>query len=119
MADQSESTRFRARFESALQAYQQATGVILPEHPLTLQILILQSTEPIIAMLKHEARASSDLLGTDRTMNLIESTVTMLSALSTAASFGDIIGMVRKEVLIACFQSPDGLYSHTHLGNQY
>jgi hypothetical protein len=108
MTDQSESTRFRARFESALQAYQQATGVILAEHPFTLQIQNLQSVESITAMLKHEARASSDLLGTERAMNSIESTVAMSFTLSTTAFFSDTIGMVRKVVLMVCFQTPDG-----------
>jgi hypothetical protein len=95
MADHSPFTRFRARFESALRAYQQATGIILAEHPFTQQIQNLQSVDSVTAMLKHEARAASDLLGTDRTMNSIESTVSMLFTLSVAASFGDPSGTVR------------------------
>jgi hypothetical protein len=96
MADQSGSTPFRARFESALQAYQQTTGIKLVEHPVTLQIQNLHSVKSIVSILENEARASSDLLGTDRIMNSIESTVSMLFTLSAAASFDDAIGMVRK-----------------------
>jgi hypothetical protein len=106
MAGQSESTPFRTRFESALQAYQQATGIKLAEHPLTLQIQNLQSAESIAAILKHEARASSDLLGTDKTMDSIENIVSILFTLSTAASFGDTVDMVSMEA--ACLQTPDG-----------
>ena len=97
MADQSGSTHFRARFESALQAYQQTTGIILAEHPLTLQIQSFHSVKSIIGILEDEARASSDLLGSDRIRNSIESTVSMLFSLSTAAPFDEAIGMVRKE----------------------
>ena len=97
MADHSESTPFRTRFESALQNYQQTTGVTLAEHPVTSHIQNLQSLESITEILKYEARASSDLLGTDRIMHLIESTASMLFTLSAAASFGDAITMVRSE----------------------
>jgi len=99
MADQSGSTRFRARFESALQAYQETTGVTLAEHPLTAQLRNPRSaeSESIRTILKCEARASSDLLGSDRTMRSIESTVSMLFTLSAAASFGDAIDLVRQQ----------------------
>jgi hypothetical protein len=99
MAAQSGSTHFRARFESALQAYQQTTGIILAEHPLTLQIQDLHSVKSITGILENEARASSDILGSDRVVNTIESTVSMLFTLSAAASFDDAIDMVRKERL--------------------
>ena len=97
MADQSESTHFCTRFESVLQTYQQTTGITLAEHPLASQIQSLQSVESITEILKYEARASSDLLGTDRIIHLIESTASMLFALSAVASFGDDISMVRNE----------------------
>ena len=91
MADQSESTRFRTRFESALQTYQQTTGVTLAEHPLNSQIQNLQSVESITEILNREARASCDLLGGDRIMHLIEGIVSMLFTLSAATSFGDMV----------------------------
>jgi len=119
MADQSGSTHFRVRFESALQAYQQMTGIKLAEHPLTLQIQNLHSVKSIIGILENEARASSGLLGSDRIMKSIESTVSMLFTLSAAASFDDAIGMVRKERLWRVSTSLTGFYSHTHLGMQY
>jgi hypothetical protein len=99
MVAQSGSTHFRARFESALQAYQQTTGIILAEHPLTLQIQNLHSVKSITGILENEARASRDLLGSDRIVNTIESTVSMLFTLSAATSFDDAIGMVSKEKL--------------------
>jgi hypothetical protein len=97
MADQSGSTHFRPRFESALQAYQETTGVTLAEHPLTVQLRNPRSVESefIRTILQCEARASSDLLGSDRTMRSIESIVSMLFTLSAASSFGDAIELVR------------------------
>ena len=97
MADQSEFTSFRTRFESALQTYQQTTGVILTEHPVTSHIQNLQSLESITEILKYEARASSDVLGSDRILHLIESTASMLFTLSAVSSFGDAVIMVRQE----------------------
>jgi hypothetical protein len=112
MADQSGSTRFRARFESALQAYQETTGVTLAEHPLTAQLRNLRSveSESISTILQCEARESSDLLGSDRTMRSIESTVSTLFTLSAAASFGDAIDLVRKHGLMACFHIPHWVF---------
>jgi hypothetical protein len=101
MADQSGSTPFHARFGSALQAYQKMTGVSLTEHPLALQLQNLHSVESITTILKHEARASSDLLGSARVTQFIENTVSVLFTLSATASFCDVIGLVRNEALIA------------------
>jgi hypothetical protein len=109
MADQSGSTRFRARFESALQTYQQATGIILAGHPLAMQLQNCNSTKSITTIFECEIRASCDLLRSDRIMEALESIVSMLFTLSTTASFGDAIGLVRtKEALIAYFHISDG-----------
>jgi hypothetical protein len=102
MADQSQSTRFRARFVSALQAYHQTTGISLAEHPLVVQLQNTNSVQFITTILKNEAQASSHLLGGDRIMNFLESTVSMLFSLSATTSLGSAIGLVRKAVLMAC-----------------
>ena len=123
MVDQSRFTSFRARFEAALQAYQQTTGVTLAEHSLTVQLQnplsIACSVENIIVILQYAAPASSDRLWTTRIMNSIKSTVSMLFTLSSTASFGHTSDLVRREALIACFYSPDSFYSHIHLRTQY
>jgi len=99
MADQSRSTSFRARFDSALQTYQQTTGETLAEHPLTVQLQnphsIVCSIENITVILQYEARASNDRLRTARIMQSIESTVSLLFTLSSTTSFGDAIGVRR------------------------
>ena len=97
MADHAGSTRFRARFESALQTYRQATGVTLAEHPLAVQLQSCHSIESITAILTREARASRDLsAGCDRIITSMKYTISMLFTLSTTASFGDAIDLVRK-----------------------
>jgi len=109
MAGQSGSTRFRARFDSALQTYQQTTGMKLAGHPLAVQLQSCNSTKSIMTIFECETRASSYLLRSDRIMEALESIVSILFTLSTTASFGDAIGLVcTKEALIACFHIPDG-----------
>lgn len=107
MVDQSESTGFRARFESALRAYQKMTGLSLTEHPLAIQLQNLDSVESITTTLKHEARGSSDLPGSHRIMQSIEKIVSVLFALSATASFRNAIYLVCKEAPIACFHTTD------------
>jgi hypothetical protein len=106
MADQTEPTRFRAHFESALHAYYETTGVSLAGHPLALQLQNPHSIESVITMLKDGAPASRDLLESDKIMKALESTIRMLFSLSATTSFGDTIGLVRKEVLIPWFTHP-------------
>jgi hypothetical protein len=107
MAHQSGSIRFRARFESALQTYQETTGITLAEHPLTLQLQNLRPIEFITAILIYEARVSESRLGSDRIMKVIESTVSTLSTLSTTASFRDAIVLVRRKAVIVCLHIPE------------
>jgi hypothetical protein len=107
MVDQSGSTRFRARFESALQAYQKMTGISLTEHPLAVQLQNLDSVESITTILKHEAREYRDLPESRVTMQSIENIVSLLFALSATASFRDAIYLVRKDAPIACFRITD------------
>ena len=102
MADHSGSTRFRARFESALQAYKQTTGVTLAEHPLAVQLQNCHSDDSIIILLKYEARPFSDLPGNDRIMESIESIMSIVSTLCSTASLGEAIGLVRQNAPMGC-----------------
>jgi hypothetical protein len=96
MDDQSGSARFGVRFGSALQTYQQTTGLSLAGHPLAVQLRRCHSVDSITSILKHEVQASGDLLRSDRVMKSIESTVSILFTLSATASFGDAVDLVRK-----------------------
>jgi hypothetical protein len=120
MGDQLGTSRFRVRFESALQAFQQTTSVILAEHPLTVQLQHPHSIEAITAILKYEARVSSGLLGCDGIVKSIESTVAMLFSISSTSSFSDAIVLVRNEALVSSiYTSLTDLHSLTHLRKQY
>jgi hypothetical protein len=119
MGDHSESTRIRARFESALQAYQKTTGITLAEHTLAVQLQNCHSVDSITTLLKYEARAFCDLQGGDRIMKSIESTVSILYSLSATAFLGEVIGLVRQKALMGCSVSLTVSCSHSHLRKQY
>jgi len=105
MSDQSGSIHFRALFESALQAYEAKTGIALPEHPLTLQLRSCYSIESITTFLQDQIRGSSDFRGNDKAMDLVKSTTTILSTLSTTAAFDWAIGLVCPKALNSRFIS--------------
>jgi len=100
MADQSEPNRFRALFESALQAYHQKAGVILADHPLAVQLQSCHSIESITTVLQDQAQAFSEFPGNDKVMKSIKSTVSILIRLSVTASLDDNIGLVRHKALM-------------------
>ena len=83
MADRSGFTRFLMPFESALRAYEM--GVTLAEYPFAVQLQSCISVESIMAILKYKARAFSGLQGNDRILKSMESSVSILSKLSTPA----------------------------------
>jgi len=115
----SESTRFRAHFESALQAYQKTTGITLAEHQLAVRLQNCDSIDSITTLFKYEARSFSDLQGGDRIMKSIESTVSILYRLSATPSLGDVIGLVCQNALMGRSTSLTGFLSHSHLRKQY
>jgi len=117
MGDHSESNRIQSLFESTLQDYGAKTGVILTEHPFTLQLQNCDSVEATTTFLRQEARASSDFQGWDRIMNAITSTVSILFRLFTTASLGGAtISFVRRKVLMTCQRSTSLIFfrSHSH-----
>jgi hypothetical protein len=119
MDDQSRSTRFRVLFESALQAYDKKTGIILAEHPLTLRLQNCHSIESIISLLQDQISSPSEPGGNDRVMASIKSTVSFFSSISNSAAFDWAIGLVRQKVLKAWSTSLTVLGRHSHLKMQY
>ena len=105
MAQQSESARFRALFEPALQAYGQKTGVSLAQHPLAIRVLSCDTVEAITGLLQDQARAFRHFQGSDKIMKSIKNTVSILSKISSAASLADAFGLVRQKGLMACLTS--------------
>jgi hypothetical protein len=119
MADETASTRFRAFFESAFQAYEKTVGVALPEHPLAVQLRSCDSAESITAILQGQVQAFREFRGSDKVMKLIGSTVSILTTVSAAASLGDAIGLVRQRALMASSTALTVFYSPSHLRQQY
>jgi hypothetical protein len=95
MADRSGSASSQARFQSALRAYQNKTGVTLAEHPVAVQLQNYHSVQSITTILLYEAGAISDYQGFGRITKAMQSTVSILAPLSTTASLGEAIGLVR------------------------
>ncbi len=102
MADQSGSTSFLALYQSALQAYQKNAGLALPEHPLALQLQSCDSAESMASVLQGQAQAFGGSQGSDRLMTTIESTVSILTRLSSTASLTIDMSLVRQQALMPC-----------------
>jgi len=105
MAHQSESARFQALFEHALQAYEEKAGVSLTQHPLAIKLQTCDSVEAITGLLQYQAQAFRDLQGSDKIMKSLKTTVSILSKLSSAASLADAFGLVRQKGLMPCLTS--------------
>ena len=109
MGDQPGSAHFQTLFDSALQAYEKNTGVSLAEHPLAAQLQDCHNVESITTLLQHRAKDFSDFRGKNRTMKLIESTVSILSILSANSALGGSIGVVCQNSLIG-YSTSDNLF---------
>ena len=105
MADHSAPARFQGLFETALQVYEKRTGITWTDYPLAEQLQRCHSVEEMSTLLRGQAQAFSDFRESDRLLKTIETTVSILSPLSSAASLADDIGLVRQKVLMACFTS--------------
>ena len=105
MAGQSGSARFEMLWESALQAYENKTGVALAQHPLALELQTCHSTDDIATLLQRRAQAFDDFRQRDRMIRTIKTTVSILTPLSHAASLADVAGLVRQKTLMPCSTS--------------
>jgi len=101
MAHQSESPRFQALFEHALQAYEKKAGVSLAQHPLAIKLQSCDTVEAITGLLQDQAQAFAHLQESDKIMKSIKMTVSILSKISSAASLADASGLVRQKGLMA------------------
>jgi hypothetical protein len=68
----------------------------LAEHPLAVHVQRCRSVESIATLLKHEARAFGHLQRSDNIIKSIESTVSILFALSATSTLGEASGLVRQ-----------------------
>jgi hypothetical protein len=119
MADQSQSSRFRLLFESALKDYQIQTGTTLVNHPLAEKLQYCNSVESVTAVLQEQARAFTEFRGgVDKIIKSLKSVVSVLYTLSASTTLGGAIGLVRPKVSIAHI-SHDLFYSLCHLQMRY
>ena len=107
MIDQSGSVRFQALLESAVEAYEKKAGVTLAdsEDSLAMRLQGCHSVDDIATLLQGQAQAIDDLQQRDRIFKSIRTTVSILSPISSVTSIADNAGLVRREVLMACFTS--------------
>ena len=101
MGDQSQSSRFRALFDAALQDYQIQTGTALANHPLAEKLQHCDSIESITTVLEGQARAFSEFRGGDgRVMKSLKTVVSVLYTLSVGTDLGEAIGLVCSKISI-------------------
>jgi len=93
MSDQSQSSRVRVLFESALLDYQNQTGTILVAG----QLQNCDSVESVTAVLQEQARAFTEFRGgDDRIIKSLKSVVSVLYAFSASCALGEtMVGLVR------------------------
>lgn len=96
--DQSGSTRFQELFDSALRAYEKETGVILANHRLAIELQHCDTIEGITTLLQDQAK---EFKRSQIITKSIETIVSILTPLSSAASLPDTVGLVRQNVLVA------------------
>ena len=98
MGDQSQSSRFQALFESALQDYQNQTGNALASHPLAEKLQLCDSVGSVTDVLQDQARAFSEFRGDNgRTARSLKGIVSVLYTLSASIA---VIGLVRRKASI-------------------
>jgi len=98
MGDQSQSSRFRALFDSALQDYQSQTCTTLSSHPLAKKLQDCDSVESVTAVLQEQARTVSDFRGGEgRIMNSLKTVVSVLYTLSENSDLGEAVWLVRRK----------------------
>ena len=97
MIDQSESTRLRALFETALQDYEKQTGISLAKHPFAEQLQSCDSVESVTAVLFEQAQTFSEFRGEDKILKPLKKAISVLYELSATVNFqvGQGIGIVR------------------------
>lgn len=94
MSNQSGSSRLRELFESALKDYKQETGIELAEHPLAESLQDCNSVESVTDILRKQAQDFKKFREKDKVLKSLEKVLTVLHKLSSAANFGQDVGLV-------------------------
>ena len=107
MSDQSGPSHFQVLFEAAFRDYEKQTGKILANHPVAEKLQSCDSVESVIAVLREQAEASSEIKGKDKVLKPLKKVLLILHKLSSASAvdFGQHLGLVRPYAQIG-FQCP-------------
>jgi hypothetical protein len=95
MIVQSGSSRLRVLFEAALQDYEKQTGIVLAEHALAERLQNCDSVDSVTALLCEQTQAFKESRGKDKVMKPLKNAASILYKLSSVASFGQVVGLVR------------------------
>jgi hypothetical protein len=95
MSEQSARSRLQALFEAALEDYEKKTGIALAKHPLAEQLQNCVTVESVTDVFREQTQAFTEFRGRDKIMRLLKNSVLVLYKLTSAANFGQDIGLVR------------------------
>ena len=95
MSEQSGSSHLQVFFEAALNDYERQTGIALATHPFANQLQSSDSVESVTAFLREQTQAFNEFQGKDKVLKPLNRAVSVLHKISSAASFGQDIGLVR------------------------
>src|SRR5712691_8995817 len=103
MTDQPGSARFQKLLESAVQAYEKQAGTTLADlgNALAMKLEGCRSVDDIATLIQGQAQSFNDFRQRDKIFKSIETTVSILSPISSVASVADNVGLVRQKMLIA------------------
>ena len=122
MNDQSGSSRFQALLESAVKAYEMKAGVTLAdlEDSLAVRLQGCHTVDDIATLLQGQAQAIDDFQQRDRIFKSIETTISILSPISSVASVADSVGLVRRESANILFYISNHFHRHcSHMQRRY
>ena len=81
--------------ETALQDYEEQTGIALDKHPLAEQLQNCDSVESVTAVLCEQIQAFKEFRGKDKVLKPLRSVISVLYNLSAVPDFCRSIGLVR------------------------
>ena len=81
--------------ETALQDYEEQTGIALDKHPLAEQLQNCDSVESVTAVLCEQTHAFKEFRGKDKVLKPLKNALSVLYNLSAVPDFGWSIGVVR------------------------
>ena len=79
-----------------MHAYEERVGINLAQHHLSVQLRSCDTVKSISTLLQGQAQAFSDFQENDRILKSINTTVSIITQLSSVASVADAVGLVRQ-----------------------